>query len=120
MWYLAKESGNTDMGYYVRSSLESRNAKLGLHCICSLLGPSAYPGEKKKFNRLITINLSALNVLYIYICNLQCDVQNPKHYVIISTLMQPPFKFQSSADYYRHLIPAPLLQLQVNINLIPP
>jgi hypothetical protein len=125
----------------VRSSLELRNGKWGLHCICSLLGRGCHPGEEI-FHMLITINPSGTEYyiyiyiyiffffwashckfyiyiyIYIYIYNLQCDAQNPKHYVIICTLMQPPFKFQSTADHYRHLIPLPLLQLQINISLI--
>jgi hypothetical protein len=32
--------------------------------------------------------------------NAQRDAQNIEHYVIISVLMQPSFKFQFSADHY--------------------
>jgi hypothetical protein len=36
-----------------------------------------------------------------------CDVQNAKHNINTSALMQPPFKFWFLADSYEHLIPVP-------------
>ena len=41
------------------------------------------------------------------LCNLQCDAQNVKCHLNISALMQPLFKFWSSADQYGHLIAVP-------------
>ena len=41
------------------------------------------------------------------ICNVQCNAQNVKCRRNVSALMQPPFKFWSSADQYRHLIAVP-------------
>lgn len=39
--------------------------------------------------------------------NTQCDVQNGKSYMNISTLLQPPLKIWSSLDHYGHVIPLP-------------
>jgi len=41
------------------------------------------------------------------LCNVQCDAQNVKCCLNISALMQPLFKFLSSADQHRHLIAVP-------------
>jgi len=38
---------------------------------------------------------------------MQCDAQNVKCHLNVSALMQPLFKFRSSADQYRHLIAVP-------------
>jgi len=43
----------------------------------------------------------------LYIQNAQHDAQNTKCHINIYALMQPPFKFQSSADHNGHLIPVP-------------
>ena len=48
-------------------------------------------------------------MFYIHVYILLCDVQNAEYHINIwvSTLMQPPFQFQSFAEHLRHLIPAP-------------
>lgn len=40
----------------------------------------------------------------LYICNLQCGVQNTERYVIMTALMHSLFKFWSAADHTGHLI----------------
>lgn len=62
--------------------------------------------HKADLKKMYNLNFLALNVC-IPICNVQCDAQNAKHRINISGLMQPPFKFWSSADQYRHLISVP-------------
>ena len=37
----------------------------------------------------------------------QCDAQNGKSYMNISTVLQPPLKIWSSLDHYGHVIPLP-------------
>jgi len=66
---------------------------------------------KNKFTRLTLWHQMFylyIYVLYIlYIQNAQHDAQNTKCHINIYALMQPPFKFQSSADHNGHLIPVP-------------
>jgi len=62
-----------------------------LHIYCSL-GHGSHQG-REIFNGLITTLVMNINI-----CNNQCDVQNTRLHVIISTLMQPSFKFMFSAD----------------------
>ena len=40
----------------------------------------------------------------MHIHNAQCDAQSAQSYLNMSAVMQPPFKFQSSANNNRHLI----------------
>jgi hypothetical protein len=44
---------------------------------------------------------------YTYVRDMQCDAQNAKYHTYTAALMQLPFKFQSSAYQYGHLIPVP-------------
>jgi hypothetical protein len=51
--------------------------------------------------------LLSLRCWMLYVCNVQCDAQNAKCFIIIFALMRHPLKFWSSTYYYGHLIPAP-------------
>jgi hypothetical protein len=59
-------------------------------------------------------NKQTSNIIFcvrgLYIQNVQHDAQNSKRHINIPALMQPPFKFQSSACHDRHLIPMPKWQ----------
>ena len=44
---------------------------------------------------------------HTHIRNMQFDAQNAQHHINIPDLLQPQFKFLSSADHYGHLIPGP-------------
>jgi hypothetical protein len=51
--------------------------------------------------------LNPLALKVIFLCNVQYNAQKEKCHINISNVMQSPFKFQSSAAYYRHLVLVP-------------
>jgi len=54
---------------------------------------------------MLHVHFLTIQCWTLCICNIQSDAQNAECYVVISALMRPPFKFQSSADHFGNLIP---------------